>query len=632
MSRQRAGGGQHFVEIAKVVEEVIPGIVGKDLKLNVSAAIPAVLLGVGFPVGALKGVPMLARTASLIAHLNEEMSDPIGFALSYQATREFEYTGGRLAGEAAQVIKVLDGVRVLEHGTFITGPAASMLLADLGADVVKVELPGTGDPFRAFKGGLYSPHYQTVNRNKRSVTLNTKQPADLEQFDALVKDADVYIQNFRPGFAEQIGAGFERLRGLNPRLIYCAISGFGATGPAAHRPTYDSVAQAASGFLRLLVNPANPRVVGPAIADFVTGFYAAYGILGALLRPRDAPASARKVELSMFEAMTHFNLDAFQHLFSANEVMGPFSRPERVAVLRAGVRDGKWIALHMSSPEKFWQGLAKAMERPDIFEDARFASRQGRIDHQEDLIAGAAARSSASHDRAEWCRRLEANDVPHSPMYTTAEVPEDAQAKHLQLFVETEHPVVGHLPHRALAGLLRRRAAAGGDRAAGAGRAQRGAVPRLETACRPRSRRPASEVAPYRPRHCWPPLALAAPFVAACAGLSRRPVRLVVPFGPGTTTDIVSRVFAEAMAKSLRPDRRGGKQGGRRRQHRRRPGGQVAGRRLHHRDGHGRHARDQPGAVPQDAVRRAEGLRADRLRRLHADAAGGGRELAVRAR
>src|SRR6478672_11992297 len=142
----------------------------------------------------------------------------------YEASRRRD---GACGGQ--QVIKVLDGVRVLEHGTFITGPAAGMLLADLGADVVKVELPGTGDPFRAFKGGLYSPHYQTVNRNKRSVTLNTKQAADLEKFDALVKDADVYLQNFRPGFAEQIGTGFERLRTINPKLIYCAISGFGAT-------------------------------------------------------------------------------------------------------------------------------------------------------------------------------------------------------------------------------------------------------------------------------------------------------------------------------------------------------------------------------------------------------------------
>ena len=177
---------------------------------------------------------------------------------------------------------VLQGVRVLEQGTFITGPAAAMLLADLGADVIKVELPGTGDPFRAFKGGLYSPHFQTYNRNKRSVTLNTKQAADLETFDELVKDADVYIQNFRPGVAEQIGAGASACARINPRLIYCAISGFGPTGPAARRPTYDTRGAGRQRLPELLVNPANPRVVGPAIADAVTGFYAAYGVLGAL--------------------------------------------------------------------------------------------------------------------------------------------------------------------------------------------------------------------------------------------------------------------------------------------------------------------------------------------------------------
>lgn len=339
------------------------------------------------------------------------------------------------------MIKVLEGVRVLEHGTFITGPAAAMLLADFGADVVKVELPGTGDPFRAFQGGLYSPHYQTVNRNKRSVTLNTKDPADLAKFDTLVKEADVYIQNFRPGFAEQIGAGFERLRDLNPKLVYCAISGFGASGPSAHRPTYDSVAQAASGFLRLLVNPENPRVVGPAIADMLTGFYAAYGILGALY-DREKHGTARRVDLSMFEAMTHFNLDAFTHLFSAGEVMGPYSRPSVSQSYVLECSDGKWIALHMSSPEKFWQGLAAAMERPDIFRDARFATREARIAHQEEIIA-LLRPVFLRHGRAEWCRRLEANDVPHAPMYTTAEVPDDPQAKHLQLFVEARHPVAG---------------------------------------------------------------------------------------------------------------------------------------------------------------------------------------------
>lgn len=337
--------------------------------------------------------------------------------------------------------QVLQGVRVVEHGTFITGPAASMLLADLGADVIKVELPGTGDPFRAFKGGLYSPHFQTYNRNKRSVTLNTKVEADRDRLDALIADADIYIQNFRPGFAEQIGAGEERLRALNPKLIYCAISGFGPSGPSAARPSYDTVAQAASGFLGLLVNPANPRVVGPAIADSLTGFYAAYGILGAL-HERNRTGVGRRVEVSMFEAMTHFNLDAFTHLFSVGEVMGPYSRPSVSQSYVLACADGKWIALHMSSPEKFWQGLATAMERPDIFDDARFATRQARIEHQEalmDVLGGI----FKLHPRAEWCRRLEAEDVPHAPMYTTAEVPDDPQARHLQLFVETQHPTLG---------------------------------------------------------------------------------------------------------------------------------------------------------------------------------------------
>jgi crotonobetainyl-CoA:carnitine CoA-transferase CaiB-like acyl-CoA transferase len=339
------------------------------------------------------------------------------------------------------MISPLKDVRVVEHGTFITGPAAGMLLADMGADVVKVELPGTGDPFRAFKGGLYSPHFQTYNRNKRSIALNTKQADDLAAFDALIKDADVYIQNFRPGFAEQIGAGEERLRKINPRLIYCAISGFGPTGPYAHRPSYDTVAQAYGGFLRLLVNPENPRVVGPAMADALTGFYAAYGVLGALFE-RNATGVGRKVEVSMFEAMTHFNLDAFQHLFSAQEVMGPYSRPSVSQSYVLECADGKWIALHMSSPEKFWQGLATAMERSDIFQDERFASRLARVEHQEALMHVLAG-IFIERDRVEWCRRLEAQDVPHAPMYATDEVPNDPQARHLQLFVDAQHPVMG---------------------------------------------------------------------------------------------------------------------------------------------------------------------------------------------
>ncbi|MEP7311289.1 MAG: CoA transferase [Pseudomonadota bacterium] len=339
------------------------------------------------------------------------------------------------------MIKVLQGTKVIEQGTFITGPAAGMLLGDLGADVIKLEQPKTGDPFRAFKDGLYSPHFQTYNRNKRSITLDTRDAADRKVFDALIADADVYIQNFRPGVADKLGVGEKRLRELNPRLVYCSISGFGSTGPDADRPAYDTVAQAASGFLNLLINPANPRVVGPAMADSLTGFYAAYGILGALLE-RGRTGKGRTVEVSMLEAMTHFNLDAFTHYYQAGEIMGPYSRP-RVSqsyVLKCG--DGKWIALHLSSPPKFWQGLANAIEFPDLLKDPRFATREGRIEHQEALIK-LLGEYFSRRTRTEWCTRLLAEDVPHAAMYDTSEALEDPQARHLQLLTSAVHPEMG---------------------------------------------------------------------------------------------------------------------------------------------------------------------------------------------
>ena len=339
------------------------------------------------------------------------------------------------------MIKVLDGVRVLEMGTFITGPAAAMFLADMGADVVKIERPRTGDPFRAFKGGLYSPHFQTYNRNKRSITVDTRDSAALKRLDKLVSDADVFIQNFRPGVAEDLNVGAERLQRLNPALIYCGISGFGKDGPASGRPAYDTVAQAASGWLRLLINPNNPRVVGPAIADAVTGFYAAFGILGALYE-RQRTGRGRRVDISMLEAMCHFNLDDFTHYFSSGEIMGPFSRPSVSQSYVFECADSKWIALHMSSPEKFWEGLATAIDRPDLLQDPRFAERSGRISHQDDLIAVMTPIFKA-RSRAEWCVVLEKEGVPFAPIYDSSEALQDPQAKHLGIEVEAQHPTMG---------------------------------------------------------------------------------------------------------------------------------------------------------------------------------------------
>jgi crotonobetainyl-CoA:carnitine CoA-transferase CaiB-like acyl-CoA transferase len=330
--------------------------------------------------------------------------------------------------------KPLSNITVLEMGTFITGPAAGMLLADLGATVIKIEQPKVGDPFRAFRGELYSPHFQTYNRNKKSITLDTRIPQDLAVFDALLADADVFIQNFRPGVANKIGVSESRLRALNPRLVYASISGFGTEGPDRNRPAFDTVAQAVSGFLRLLVNPVHRRVVGPALADATTGFYAAYGVLAALYE-RERTGTGRLVETSMFEAMAHFNLDDFTHYFSDNQVMGPYSRPHVSQSYVFECSDAAWIALHMSSPPKFWENLATAVGQPDMLSLPMFASREARIENYENVVAFLAP-IFKTRDRQTWCDTLRDLEVPHAPVNTTQEAIESDQAKALQLCVE----------------------------------------------------------------------------------------------------------------------------------------------------------------------------------------------------
>lgn len=338
-------------------------------------------------------------------------------------------------------MRPLKSLRVIEMGTYITGPAAAMHLADLGADVIKVERPGEGDPFRAFKGGLYSPHFQTYNRNKRSIALDTRKPDDLATFRDLIASADVFIQNFRPGVAEKMGAGWDDLRALNPRLIYCAISGFGTSGPARDRPTYDTVAQAASGFLRLVTPPTNPRVIGPALADAVTGHYAATGILAALLE-RGQTGTGQRLDISMLEAMCHFNLDSFTHYFSAGEVMGPLSRPVVSQSYTFACADGKWVAIHMSSPPKFWEGFLAATGQQHLATDPRFAERLERIKHQDDLIA-IMTPVFRTKLRDAWCAALEAAEVPYSPAYDADEALEDPQARHLEIKTSADHPEMG---------------------------------------------------------------------------------------------------------------------------------------------------------------------------------------------
>ena len=327
---------------------------------------------------------------------------------------------------------VLRGVRIVEQGTFITGPCAGMMLADLGADVIKIESPG-GDPYRAYQGGLYSPHFQAYNRNKRSVCCDLKQPADRELFERLIVNADVYIQNFRPGTAEKLGAGPARLRELNPKLVYCSISGFGASGPYVERPSYDSVAQALSGFLSVVVDEDRPRFLGPALADAITGIYAAFGVLGALFE-RASSGRGKLVEVSMLEAMAHFAVEPFAAFFALGVAPKSADRPRLAQAYILRTADNRLIAIHLSSLEKFWLGLVKALEADELTRDTRFSERLARISNYEALGAELDLRFRR-RSLSEWSERLSGNDVPFAPINGIDSVVADPQVGHLGLIV-----------------------------------------------------------------------------------------------------------------------------------------------------------------------------------------------------
>jgi crotonobetainyl-CoA:carnitine CoA-transferase CaiB-like acyl-CoA transferase len=334
-------------------------------------------------------------------------------------------------------LDVLKGVKIVEQGTFITGPCCGIMLADLGADVIKIESPD-GDPYRAYQGSHYSPHFQAYNRNKRSLALDLKQTGDREVFDALIREADVFIQNFRPGTADRLGAGAKRLQQMNPKLVYCSISGFGADGPYVDRPSYDSVAQALSGFLSVVVDESRPRFLGPALADAITGIYAAYGVLGALF-DRSRTGKGRVVEISMLEAMAHFAVEPYAAYFSLGTIPRSQDRPRlaQAHILRTG--DGGLIAIHLSSLEKFWTGLVAALNAPQLATDPRFNTRLLRIDNY-DALGAELDRLFSQQPTPYWVERLGANDVPFAPINRLDAAVKDPQVQHLGLMVPVENP------------------------------------------------------------------------------------------------------------------------------------------------------------------------------------------------
>ena len=337
---------------------------------------------------------------------------------------------------------VLKGVRVVELSTVITAPLTGLMLADLGADIVKVE-PPTGDPFRSFRGENYSPNFVAYNRGKRSIKLDLRTEAGRSILLDLVARADVLLENYRPGIMAKLGLGEDVLAATNARLIHCSITGFGGSGPYSARPAYDNVAVALSGILSLQLDPLHPQSSGPTIADNATGMYAAYGILGALYE-RERTGRGRRVEVNMLEAAIAFIPDPFANYTRAGIMSDRLTRVAGSQSFAFRCGDGKLLAVHLSSQPKFFEAIAAALARPDLLRDERFTTRDLRIKNFGDLtrILGEIV---GTRPRAYWMSVLETNDVPFAPVNNLQDVLDDPQVRHLGTFYKQAHPTEGDI-------------------------------------------------------------------------------------------------------------------------------------------------------------------------------------------
>jgi len=333
---------------------------------------------------------------------------------------------------------------VIECATFVTGPYATALLADLGARVIKVESPPDGDPYRYFApDSVYSFNFAHLNRNKESLVVDLKSAEGKKICLDLIKNADVFVENFRPGTAERLGIGYESLRAINSRLVYCSISAFGQSGPYADKPGFDTLGQAMSGLLSLLIDADDPKVMGMAVSDYVTGLSAGYGILAALLA-REKSGEGCRVETSLLQATLSFIGETAAGYMRTGNVPNRMARVKNAHAFAFVCKDKLPLAIHCSVPEKFWLALLQAIERMNIAADERFKTRDLRRQNYEALEATLAP-VFATKTREEWLRRLEAHDVPAVPLYNVAEVLSDPQVGHLGLMEELEHPAAGKL-------------------------------------------------------------------------------------------------------------------------------------------------------------------------------------------
>jgi len=341
----------------------------------------------------------------------------------------------------------LDGLRVLDLTEHMAGPFCTMILADMGAEIVKLERPGRGDSVRAWgDGSERNPYFRYINRNKKGITLDYKQPEGKALFQRLVESTDVLVENYRPTVMPRAGLGFEALRAVNPRLIYAQLSGLGYDGPYAGRGGFDLIAQGMGGIMHVTGEPDGPPTsVGLPICDLGTGMWAVQGILAALYE-RERTGVGRLVECSLLETAIGFSSwTSAQWLDDHEEPTRQGSRHRQNAPYqRLRTKDG--YLMMGAAGQSIWERCAAALGHPEWCEDLRFATNEQRMQNRAALeaeIEAALATNSTEH----WVEVLEAAGVPCGPVYDYAQMFADPQVRHRGLVQYASDPEIGEVPH-----------------------------------------------------------------------------------------------------------------------------------------------------------------------------------------
>ncbi len=340
--------------------------------------------------------------------------------------------------------KPLAGIRVLDLTRVLAGPFCSMILADMGAEVIKIEEPGKGDDTRSwppFVAGE-ATYFMSVNRNKKSVTFNLKSPAARKLFLSLVKKSDVVLENFRPGTMEKLGLGYAALAKVNPKLVYCAVSGFGESGPEGGKAGYDLIIQGESGLMDITGFADGPPLkMGTSIADLVAGMSAAHGVTLALLA-RTKTKRGQKVEIGMLDAM------AALLTYQAGIYWGTGQKPGRRGNAHPSIvpyevfkAADAYLTLGVAN-NSLWERTCTAMERPDLVKDPRFATDAARVENRATLVP-LLNEILGERSADEWMKRLESVGVPAGRIRTVPEVCESEHLKARGMIQRLDHPKAG---------------------------------------------------------------------------------------------------------------------------------------------------------------------------------------------